>query len=480
MRPSAFNLRVPMPDGDVFLMNTLTDAQLLVSDEVVALLDRIGPAAGGPDVPRDDEREAIDTLSAHGFVVSDEAAERAALEAHFEGFREDASDLRVTILTTLQCNFACEYCYQGDRGTGPAGEQMSLETAALVARWIARRVDQVRPSRLVLTFFGGEPLLNVSALTLIAEACLAHASARGVAQNLNVITNGLLLTPELVDRLLPLGLTGVKVTLDGDRDAHDRMRPLRGGQGTFDRIVENVGRVADKVPVAIGGNFDVSTAGSYPALLDFLRSQSFAPRLSTISFKPVIRPSAPGASPAPRTADGRALIPVTAVEDGQTALNGSCLSAAGASSGSACDACHFVDDQMAFLREETRRRGFATADGVHMGPCELYRRHSHTIGPDGSIYACPGFTGDNALPIGHISGRCDAVQADAAGRFDALAPWRQCGDCSFIPVCGGGCAVAAHAGLGDMDAPSCHKRAFESALIALAEDAAGAATGRVQ
>ena len=480
MRPSAFNLRVPLASGEVFLMNTLTDAQLLVSGEVVSLLDRIGASAGVPDPLRDEEREAVDTLSAHGFLVRDEAVERAALESHFAEFREDASDLRVTILTTLQCNFACDYCYQGDHGTGPAGEKMSLETAERVAGWIAARVDSVRPSRLVLTFFGGEPLLNVPAMMLIAEVCHAHAAARGIGQILNVITNGLLLTPELVDRLLPLGLTGVKVTLDGDREAHDRMRPLRGGQGTFDRIIDNVRRVADKVPVAVGGNFDVSTAEGYPALLDFLRSQPFANNLSKITFKPVIRPAAPGSAPAPRTIDGKRLIPVTAVDNARPALNGSCLSAAGASSGSACDSCHFVDDQMSFLRDQTRRHGFATADGVHMGPCELYRRHSHTIGPDGSLYACPGFTGDNALSVGHISGRRDAGQAHAAGRFDSLAPWRQCRDCSFIPVCGGGCAVAAHTELGDMDTPSCHKRSFESALIALAEDAAGASTGRVQ
>ena len=48
--------------------------------------------------------------------------------------------------------------------------------------------------------------------------------------------------------MLPLGLTGVKVTLDGDRETHDRMRPLRGGQGTFDRIIENIRRVAPLCP----------------------------------------------------------------------------------------------------------------------------------------------------------------------------------------------------------------------------------------
>ena len=51
----------------------------------------------------------------------------------------------------------------------------------------------------------------------------------------------------------------MKITLDGDRDTHNRMRPLRGGQGTFDRIVENIRAVADRVAVAIGGNFDEAT-----------------------------------------------------------------------------------------------------------------------------------------------------------------------------------------------------------------------------
>ena len=98
-----------------------------------------------------------------------------------------------------------------------------------------RRSKRLQPRRLVLTFFGGEPLLNVPAMFEIAGRSSKHAASRGVTQLVNIITNGLLLTPRVVERMLPLGLTGVKVTLDGDRETHDRMRPLRGGQGTFDR-----------------------------------------------------------------------------------------------------------------------------------------------------------------------------------------------------------------------------------------------------
>jgi radical SAM protein with 4Fe4S-binding SPASM domain len=58
----------------------------------------------------------------------------------------------------------------------------------------------------------------------------------------------------------------------------------------------------------------------------------------------------------------------------------------------------------------------------------------------------------------------------AAARFERLTAHKEaCGDCAFVPVCGGGCSVAAHTELGDMHQPSCHKSAMESALVSLAQ-----------
>jgi uncharacterized protein len=311
----------------------------------------------------------------------------------------------------------------------------------------------------------------------IAERTWAATQARGVRMIVNIITNGLLLTRDVVDRMTPYGLNGVKVTLDGDRATHDRMRPLRGGQGTFDRIIENVRLVADRCHVSIGGNFDESSWDSYPALLDFLKAQPFADRLAKVAFKPIVR-GAPAAAPAPPAAR-KGIIPLTPVGAAGTPvkpLGGTCMTSAGAGgSSSPCDTCHFVDEQMAVLREETRQRGFTTVDGLHMGPCEIHKRHAYTIGPDGSLYACPGFTGEPSLSTGHIDGRIEDRRRQAAAQFERLSAWDACGDCSFIPVCAGGCTVAAQTELGDMHAPSCHKPAFEAALVSFARQAADAA-----
>ena len=114
MQSSVFNLRVPLDGRDeVFLMNTLTDAQLVVSSDVAALLDR-----SGDDLATDDPeaREAIELLRENGFLVADRATERRSLDEYFTSVKRDRSELNVTILTTLQCNFACDYCFQGDHG----------------------------------------------------------------------------------------------------------------------------------------------------------------------------------------------------------------------------------------------------------------------------------------------------------------------------------------------------------------------------
>jgi uncharacterized protein len=454
---------------DVFLMNTFTDAQLIVSRDVADLLDRAGSGELGEPATAN-EREAVSTLAEHGFLVADRATEREQLQEYFTTLREGHDAMRLTVLTTLQCNFACDYCFQGDHGDyNKTAAKMSLETSARVARWTEERFDALNPTTFTLTFFGGEPLINLPVMYDLAEKLWTATEARGIRMMIVIITNGLLLTPELVDRLKPFGLTGVKITLDGDRDTHNRMRPLRGGQGTFDRIIHNIRQVADKCSVSIGGNFDASSVDSYPALLDFLREQDFADKLRRVSFKPIIREQSASTTSAPAPA-GSKFIPLSVVGQPAKPLNGTCMTSAGGGT-SVCDSCHFLDEKMAVLRDETKKRGFPTIDGVHMGPCQIHQQHAYTIGPTGDLYACPGFTGDPKQSTGHIDGRSDPSRNRALENFEKLAAWKECNDCAFIPVCAGGCSVAAHTELGDMHKPNCHKPSFEAGVVSLAHDA---------
>jgi uncharacterized protein len=472
MQSSMFNVRVPLEDRDeFFLMNTFTDAQLIVSREVSDLLDRIGTEAFASMPRSDEERDALSTLADNGFIVDSRETDRRNIEDFFHSFRENSDQLRVTVLTTLQCNFACDYCLQGDHGDwNKTAAKMSMDTAAKLGDWMEARLEALGSRSFAMTFFGGEPLLNIPVIDYLSQRMWAYTQARGISMYSSIVTNGLLLTPEIVDRLTPYGLGGVKITLDGDRDTHNRMRPLRGGQGTFDKILKNIRLVADKVKISIGGNFDESSVDSYPALIEFLRHEDFADKLQKVSFKPIIREQQP-----PQPKGLIALTPVAADGTPSKPLGGSCMSSAGAGvtkNNSGCDTCSFLDEKTSFLREETMKAGFKTVDGVHMGPCEIHKSHAHTVGPDGSLYACPGFATELGESTGHIDGRHDDLRTAAAKRFEKILGWHECNDCSFIPVCAGGCSAASHVELGDMNKPNCHKPSFEAGVISLAHRAA--------
>src|SRR5678809_1600582 len=86
MQPSKFNVQVPVADRDeVFLMNTLSDAQLLVSRDVTGLFERVtrGESFTG------DELETVETLRENGFLVDSREQEDADLREYFISARED-------------------------------------------------------------------------------------------------------------------------------------------------------------------------------------------------------------------------------------------------------------------------------------------------------------------------------------------------------------------------------------------------------
>ena len=101
MQPSIFNVRVPLPErNEVFLMNTLTDAQLLVSPDVTDLLDRY-TGEGSREAGSDEERQTLALLEENGFLVPDRAYDRAALDRYFTSVKNDTHELSITLLTTL-------------------------------------------------------------------------------------------------------------------------------------------------------------------------------------------------------------------------------------------------------------------------------------------------------------------------------------------------------------------------------------------
>ena len=146
--------------------------------------------------------------------------------------------LELILLPTEECNFRCIYCYE-DHVPG----RMSNATVAGIKRLIERRMDDLQFLR--LSWFGGEPLIAADILFEIGEFANKQCDARGVILAGDVTTNGFMLAPATMSRLVAAKHQQFFVSLAGAREVHDRLRPLVSGKGTFDRIWRNLTELRD-------------------------------------------------------------------------------------------------------------------------------------------------------------------------------------------------------------------------------------------
>jgi uncharacterized protein len=99
--------------------------------------------------------------------------------------------------------------------------------------------DVTAGERVNLSFLGGEPLMNRPVIRLVTEHARMITAERGVDVTFSITTNGTQLTAQDGEFFEEHGFA-VTVSLDSVGAAHGRLRPFRGGQGSFDRVIERV------------------------------------------------------------------------------------------------------------------------------------------------------------------------------------------------------------------------------------------------
>lgn len=135
------------------------------------------------------------------------------------------------------CNLRCGYCYADYGRYGDAFGMMNVEMAvAHVDKFFDQLADR---QQVHVTFFGGEPLMNMPVVFAAHARAKERAQAEGRAIAWGLTTNGTLLTPELADFFRSENFT-VTVSIDGPPDVNDRLRPMEGGGGSYQTIMDRV------------------------------------------------------------------------------------------------------------------------------------------------------------------------------------------------------------------------------------------------
>ena len=194
--------------------------------------------------------------------IDGEALRRHHLDEGY-GFRH------MILVVTEQCNLRCKYCVYSEHypfNRGYENVTMDQATAFAALDLFFDNHGKVRhrnpTSKPFVGFYGGEPLLAFDLIRATVGYFQEHYCAEFPETMFTITTNGMLLTDEAGDFLAENGFS-VIVSLDGDRESHDRNRVQPNGKGSFDTVFGNIRRFRSRHPgfekLAVSAVYDYRT-----------------------------------------------------------------------------------------------------------------------------------------------------------------------------------------------------------------------------
>lgn len=183
------------------------------------------------------------------------------------------------------CNLDCPYCFYLHKTDLLAHERNARIDDSLLETHIRQYIEAQTGDEVIFSWQGGEP--TVMGLGFFRRVVELQARYRKPDQRIenDLQTNGLLLDDEWVAFLKTHGFV-VGLSVDGTRELHDRYRPTKGGEPSFDRALAAAARLAAaEVPFSLlcVVNRDVARAP-----LEVYRSLRAIPGSFRIQFTPCV------------------------------------------------------------------------------------------------------------------------------------------------------------------------------------------------
>lgn len=318
----------------------------------------------------------------------------------------------LSLAVAQKCNLGCTYCYAQQGEFGGKAKNMPLETALAAVDLLIEQASE--GGKINLAFMGGEPLANRAVLRAATVHAQKRAEARGIRCQFSVTTNGSLLQEDDGAFFEEHGFA-VTVSLDGPAPVHDRLRPFKGGTGSFDHIVERVTPLlARQRRMQVSARVTVTPFNlDLPSTLDTFVDMGF----HSVGFSPLLRAS-----------NGRAEM---GPDDMADMLQGMI-------------ACGLAFEQKVMRGERYPFSNMQNAlreiqRGTHRPyPCGAGAGY-FGVSADGELAACHRFVGDEAGVMGHLSTGVDQARQTIWLAERHVHQQQPCNTCWARYLCGGGC-----------------------------------------
>ncbi len=216
--------------------------------------------------------------------------EQLFVEDSYQSFVTDFKNRRTVVKALClhiahDCNLACRYCFAEEGEYHGRRALMSFEVGKKALDFLIANSGGRR--NLEVDFFGGEPLMNWDVVKQLVAYGREQEKLHDKRFRFTLTTNGVLLNDEVME-FCNREMSNVVLSLDGRKEVNDRMRPFRGGQGSYDRIVPKFQRFAES-----RGEKDYYVRGTFTRYnLDFAQDVLHFADLgfTKMSMEPVVAP----------------------------------------------------------------------------------------------------------------------------------------------------------------------------------------------
>lgn len=145
-----------------------------------------------------------------------------------------------SFILTEGCNLNCTYCFEGKMELRDAKKVMTKEVSEAAIDFLIRGCKENKTNTFTITYFGGEPLLNIPVLIHSFRYAIKRSKEENVKFHCSVITNGTIFTDEWSDFLKEwydaLGYIDVQISIDGIPMVQDTNRVTITGKGSSKKV----------------------------------------------------------------------------------------------------------------------------------------------------------------------------------------------------------------------------------------------------
>ena len=336
-----------------------------------------------------------DKLLDLGFVCKD----NDELDQVFEWYMDlkySALNLNIMLVMNYKCNCACKYCFENLDKSFLSDKNIDTEK---IVKFILDIYIKNKSECLTLTFFGGEPILSLPNILDIATAL----NKSNINIKYLVITNGTLLTASVLAKLSDVGIKHFQITVDGPQHIHDIRRPCKNKRSSWKMIVDNLIFSLDfDVELTLRINIDSENIDYFDELLSSLPKEVVNSKKTNIYIAPVV----------------------------------GCLN---------CTVSKTLKDREFVLKtawQKIKKNSYPIPIYPPVyAPCPRHSKESaFYVDMQGNIYTCGGFVGN----INRVEKNFSKKFKEYYERLRYIPP-ETCFNCSFFPVCMGGCQFEASA-----------------------------------